>query len=129
MAIIGDRTTWRMSNQRTRKERGPLVRVTLPSGAMVKMHEADAIEKGYLPGGVKAAPLPGNKIAPLPANKSAPAPEVPPEDFSTIPGVGRASARSLVSQGLTTFAGLKTADLDALNLAPSVKVAIEAWRA
>lgn len=127
MTVIGDRLSWKVNSQRTRAGKGPLITVKHPDGHHTRMHEADAIEAGLIPGR-KAAPVPGNKIAPMPENKTAPAPEVPPEDFSTIPGVGRASARSLVSQGVTTFAGLRTVDLDGLTLAPSVKAAIEAWR-
>lgn len=133
MTVIGSRKTWRNDDSRTRHLRGPLVVVTISPGKMVKMYEADAIEAGLLPGKAKKAPEPGNKMGPVPANKApapAPEPETAPEpdDFTTIEGVGKASARSLVAQGITTFAQLKAADLDRLSVVASVRRALEEWR-
>ena len=93
------------------------------------MFEQDAIDQGLLPGKPKQAPSPGNKIAPLPAsNKATPPPEVPPEDLTTVPGIGVATSRSLVSQGVRSLAQLREADLDQLKVSPAARKAIEAWR-
>lgn len=132
MAIIGNRKTWKISNQKTRAQRGPLLRVRHPDGHITHMYEADAIEAGLLPAKAKMKTTPANKMAPAPDDKApapAPAPvEAVPDDFTTISGVGRASARSLAAQGITTFSQLRTADLGRLSLSKAVVAAIEEWR-
>lgn len=131
MAIIGSRSTWKVQNAQTRQQRGPLIRVQTKGGGWVKMYEMDAIEAGLVPGKAKAAPPPENKLAPGPVNKAptGPAPEPEPDDFTAITGVGKASARSLVAQGIRTFEALRAADLDRLTLNPNVRKAVEEWRA
>lgn len=127
MPIIGSRKTWKVSNQANRAQRGPLIRVTHPNGMVTKMYQQDAIDAGLIPGR-KAAPPPENKLASLPENKASLPEETPPDDFTTIPGVGQASARSLVAQGIRTFAQLRKADLETVTLSKTVINAIEAWR-
>lgn len=126
MAVIGDRKGWPMNSQATRLKRGPLIRVRHPDGHYTKMYEADAIAQGLIPQ-PKVAPPPANKMGPPPENK-APAEPPPPDDFTTIAGVGKASARSLVTQGVTTFTALRAVDLDTLTLSKAVRSAIEEWR-
>lgn len=128
MTTITHRKAWPLNNQEARMKKGPLISVRHPDGHYTKMYREDAIAAGLLPG-VKSAPLPGNKIAPLPGNKSTPEVEAPPDDFTTIPGVGLASSRSLVAQGVKTFDQLRGTDLSTLSLSKRVVDAIEAWRA
>ena len=116
--------------------KGKLVRVELRKGQFVKMYEADAIAKGLL--APKAKPQATNKMRTPPENKSAPAetetgraqPEhtQPPagDDFTTIPGIGKGTARALAANGITTFEQLKAAGkLDYLT--PKARQAIEDW--
>lgn len=111
-------------------KKGKLVRVELSKGRYVKMYEQDAIAKGLLPGKLRD---PGeNKMRPVGENKATkPLPELreavaPADDFTTIPGIGPASARALAARGITTFAQLRTANVAFLSAA--AKSAIERWR-
>ena len=113
--------------------KGKLITVKLKNreGAMVKMYEADAIAQGLLPG--KARPQAPNKMLKPADNKVTPEPEKPAEkppadDFTTIPGVGPATARALVAHGIATFEQIKAAgDLDYLTA--KARDGIAAWRA
>lgn len=129
MATISDRKTWPVVNQQTRAKKGPLLRVRHADGHYTKMYEADAIAAGLIPGN-KQARAPENKMIATPSeNKAVAEPdEAPADDFTTIPGVGKASARSLVAQGITSFAQLKSAELGELNLSAGVLKSIEEWR-
>lgn len=105
--------------------KGPLIRVKR-AGVWIKMYTEDAIEQGLI-AGQKAQPKSENKMAPAAANKAAVQPAVV-ADFTTISGVGKAAARSIVAQGITTLDGLRVADLNALNLTKKAAAAIEEWR-
>ncbi len=125
MPIINPKD-WQVDNQQTRSRKGKLVRVQLP-GRVVKMYEADAIEKGY----IKGQPQAPNKMRIPSENKAepeTPAEETPkPDDFTTIPGIGPASARALVAHGITTFEQLRQAG-ELTYLTGKASGAIEAWR-
>ena len=112
-------------------QKGKLVNIDLGKGRFVKMYEANAIAQGLL----KAKPQATNKMRVPGRNKTAPEgkPEAQPEekppadDFTTITGVGPATARALISHGITTFEQLKATDgLDYLTA--KTLQAIEAWR-
>jgi len=123
-------------------KKGPLVKVEISPGRLVKMYEADAIEQGLLKKKPpkKKAPADRDKVQQPQRDKGAPATtekETPPgpdtetitpsDDFTTITGVGLATARALAAHGVTTFAQLRAGGaLDFLN-APTNQ-AIEEWR-
>ena len=111
--------------------KGKLINITLGKGRYVKMYEADAIAQGLL----KAKPQAPNKMRVPGQNKAAPEgkPEAQPEekppadDFTAITGIGPATARALVSHGITTFEQLKAASvLDYLTA--KARAGIDAWR-
>lgn len=111
--------------------KGKLVNIDLGKGRFVKMYEADAIAQGLL----KAKPqapnkmrVPGqNKAAPVEKTEAQPEEKPPADDFTTIAGVGPATARALVSHGITTFEQLKAeSGLDYLTT--KTMQAIEDWR-
>lgn len=126
MAIV-DPKNWTVDNQRTRGQKGRLIRVVKKNGAVVKMYEADAIAQGL----IKGKPQAENKMRPMPDNKTAPeAPAVEsikPDDFASISGIGPATAKALVVHGITTFEQLHQAGrLDYLS--EKVNDKIEDWR-
>jgi predicted flap endonuclease-1-like 5' DNA nuclease len=133
--MIVDSKEWKTINQEVRMNKGKLVNINLGRGRFVKMYEADAIAQGLL----KAKPQAPNKMRVPPQNKTAPIekqeappeekPEVKPpaDDFTTILGVGPATARALVSHNITTFEQLKNAG-ELAYLTDKVKSAIEKWR-
>ena len=132
MAVITDKKNWESVTQEKNMKKGPLVKIKIGRGQFVKMYEADAIAKGLLTS--KAKPQADNKMR-LPTaaqNKSiSQEPEVvsasPADDFTTIQGVGPATARALVANGITTFEQLRQAG--ALTyLTPRTMQAIEKWR-
>lgn len=130
------------STAQTRREKGPLVRVEKgEAGRYVKMHRADVEAEGLTakihPADRdrlrpaehdKSQPAAGDKLAPPQGNKAAePTPPTEPDDFATIAGVGKATARALVAHGIATFAQLKAAgELDYVT--PAAMTAIEEWR-
>jgi len=130
MAVITNKKNWELVTQEKNMKKGPLVKVQIGRGQFVKMYEADAIAKGLLPS--KAKPPADNKMRLPTENKSTPqeteAESTPPaDDFTTIPGVGPATARALVANGITTFEQLRQAG--ALGyVTPKTMQAIEAWR-
>ena len=113
-------------------KKGPLVKIPIGRGQFVKMYESDAIAKGLLPS--KAKPQADNKMR-LPTatqNKSTPSEmevESAPlaDDFTTIQGVGPATARALVANGITTFEQLRQAGALTYVTARTMQ-AIEKWR-
>lgn len=131
MAVVS-----KQSFTRATKKSGPLVKVEISPGHVVKMYKEDAIAEGYLPPETKSKMIPPaeNKIIPPAENKAAepPPPEVDtpkagPDDFTMIPGVGRATARALQARGVTTFEQLRQAgQVDYVS--ESAMKAIEAWR-
>jgi len=132
MAVLSSKS-FAIDSPRTRAKKGKLIRVTMPAGNIVKMYTQDAVAMGLIaPPQTKAMPAPAeNKMMPMPAeNKAQPPPqndnELLPSDFKLIKGLGRASARMLVAQGITTCEQLRTADVSFLP--PRVQKAIEDWR-
>jgi predicted flap endonuclease-1-like 5' DNA nuclease len=132
MAVLSSKS-FSIDSPKTRAKKGKLIRVTLPAGNIVKMYTQDAIAMGLItPPQTKAMPAPENKMMPAPAeNKAQHAPpqvdaDLLPSDFKLIKGLGRASARMLVAQGITSCEQLRTADVSFLS--PKVQKAIEDWR-
>lgn len=123
-----------------------MVRVELSPGRFVKMHRADVegteradavhpadAHKLKRPQGDKALPPAGDKRAPAQGDKAEnpnsqiPNPNEAADDFATIAGVGKATARALAAHGIRTFEQLKAAgSLDYIT--PAAMSAIEAWR-
>jgi predicted flap endonuclease-1-like 5' DNA nuclease len=134
-------------NQKTRQQKGPLVRVELSPGRFVKMHREDAIAAGHIApqGGEKMRPAAENKMLTAAEDKGVvphPQPLYPPgtssqgergaseeeADFTSIPGVGPATARALKARRIETFEQLRAAgQLDFVS--PQAMQAIEKWRA
>lgn len=131
MALI-NKDSFSDDNARMRASKGPLVRVEIAPGRFVKMYRADAVpwlgpDPKAAPAvtATKAAPPTENKMMPPVENKNAET--VEPDDFATIPGIGRASARALTARGITTFAQLRQAtSLDFLS--PAAQAAVVTWR-
>jgi predicted flap endonuclease-1-like 5' DNA nuclease len=116
--------------------KGPLVKVQIGARRWVKMYEADAIAKGYLP--AKARPQAENKMRQPAADKgpadkgpqaveTKPAPAVEPvqDDFRVISGVGKSTVEALHERGIYTFDQLMESELDFLP--GKVRQAIEAY--
>jgi predicted flap endonuclease-1-like 5' DNA nuclease len=98
------------------------------------MYEADAIAQGKLPGKAKEAPQNKMRDPAAKQNKSAPqepevesAPVEAADDFTTIPGIGKGTARALIANGITSFEQLRQAGT-LKYLTPKTMQAIEAWR-
>lgn len=126
MAIV-DPKNWPLDNQQVRAKKGKLIRIERKPGQFVKMYETDAIAQGY----IKAKPQAENKMRTPVMNKGEPeaAPEekIEADDFTTISGIGKASARALVSHGISTFEQLRAAgNLDYLST--KAQEAVEIWR-
>lgn len=128
--MIVNSKDWQIVNQEARRKKGPLVTIDLGRGRSVKMYEADAIAQGFL----KGKPQAENKMLTPPANKAAApeekpdAPDKPADDFTTIPGVGPATARALAAHGIATFDQLEAAG-ELAFLSGKAREAIEKWRA
>jgi predicted flap endonuclease-1-like 5' DNA nuclease len=108
MATITDPKSWPVDNQEVRMRKGPLIKVQIGPGQYRKMYQADAEAAGLL----KAKPQVQNKMQAPAQNKAPklaqPVEEAPPAaDFTTIPGVGPATARALTAHGITTFEQLR----------------------
>jgi predicted flap endonuclease-1-like 5' DNA nuclease len=129
MAIVSKKS-FSIDDQKARQNKGPLVRVELRPGQFVKMHEADAIEAGHIKPKTelaqKSMPAQENKMRLSETEKTETAVPLSPADFGEIEGVGPATARRLVAQGITTFDELRNADLSFLN--DKQRGAIEEWR-
>lgn len=133
MTIIGDRKTWAVDNKEIRMGKGPLVIVRHPDGHASKMYLEDAVAAGLVPA-AKGLPAGENKMM-LPVEDKAAA--HPPlenagageaaDDLTTIAGLGLASARVLVANGVTTFAQLRAAK-NLSYLSKKAQAAVEAWR-
>ena len=111
-------------------EKGPLVKMQIGPGRFVMMFEADVRAQGMLsskvkPKAVKKMRRPAeNKSIPQ-ENESESTPKA--DDFTTIPGIGKGTARALAANGITTFEQLRQAGT--LSYIPSGTMqAIEAWR-
>lgn len=126
MAIVTSSKNWPVDNQEKRMKKGPLVRVEIAPGRVVKMYRADAIEQGYVEAPeTKEQPRRHDKQR-LPEQNKEPEPEPEPDDFTEIDGVGPATARAIVANGITTFDALRAANLDFLSGSPLA--AVEEWR-
>lgn len=135
MAVI-DSSSFTIRTREEDMKKGPLIKVEIAPGRYVKMYRADAEAQGLVapaPAATKAQPPTGNKMLPPAGNKKAdagtdPATDPPAaDDFTTIQGIGPASARALVARGITTFAQLRQASqLDFLSV--QARQAIETWR-
>lgn len=133
MATIS-KDSFTRSTPQTRQAKGPLVRVELQPGRFVKMHKADADAQGLAYEGQKAQPPAQNKMLPPAGDKAVavappaePEGKAEPDDFATIDGVGKATARALVAHGVKSFDQLKAAGtLDYVT--PAAMNAIEEWR-
>jgi predicted flap endonuclease-1-like 5' DNA nuclease len=132
MAILTDKNKWPLVTQEANMKKGPLVKIPIGRGQFVKMYEADAIAQGKLPAKAKSPAAMQNKMRLPVENKTAPqepeaesAPSA--DDFTSIPGVGPATARALAANGITTFEQLRqTGTLGYVT--PRTMQAIEAWR-
>lgn len=120
-------------NSQTRQQKGPVIRVEVSPGRFVKMHREDAVKGGYM-----AAPPPQEKSKPATEDKmkraaedkslSTGREEVDVEaDFTSIAGIGPATARVLKLNGITTFEALRNAGTLTFISAAS-RQAIEKWK-
>lgn len=146
MPVI-DSSSWPIRTREDDMKKGPLIKVEIYPGRYVKMYQADAEAQGLLKPSEKAKPATGNKTLPPTGNKTLPptadktapagktaetdapahADPAPVDDFTTIQGIGLASARALVARDITTFEQLRQAgQLEFLS--PSARQAIEKWR-
>lgn len=130
MAIVNTKS-FVMENEKSRSGRGPLVRVQV-GGRWVKMYQADAAAQKLVTVETqanrpaqedKARPAENEKMVETAVIENEPAQTV--VDFSTIDGVGPATARRIVAQGIGTYEQLRTADLGFLSGAQ--QQAIRAW--
>ena len=103
--------------------KGPLVKVQIGPRRWVKMYEADAIAKGYLP--AKARPQAENKMRQPAADKGPAVVEPVRDDFRVISGVGKSTVEALHERGIYTFDQLMESELDFLP--GKVRLAIEAY--
>ena len=111
-------------------KKGKLVRIRIGRSQFKKMYEADAIAQGLLPS--KTKPSAHNKMRLSTGNKLAPqklkVENAPLEDdFTTIHGVGPATVRALIANGITTFEQLRQCEALDYITSKSMK-AIEAWK-
>ncbi len=136
MPVVNEKNLWPRVTQETNMNKGRLVKVQIGKGQFVKMYESDAIEQGKIPGKAKPPAAAQNKMLdPVAAqNKSAPqepeaesAPPEPEDDFTTIPGIGKGTARALIANGITSFAQLRQAG-ELKYLTTKSMQAIESWR-
>lgn len=139
MAVVTARDSWNLVTQEKNMKKGPLVRVELQPGRFVKMYEADAIAAGHIAPpedegpSTKSRPKPEDKQVKPQTDKGSQEDAGPEQetkaldDFTTIDGVGPATARALAANGMTTFDELREAgELDFLSA--SVNASIEEWR-
>jgi predicted flap endonuclease-1-like 5' DNA nuclease len=123
MSVITNPKEWPVDNQEVRRMKGRLIRVEIGPGQYRMMYQADAERLGL----VKAREPVQNKMVEPAENKTVEPEPVRADDFTTISGVGRAAARALAANGITTFNGLRAAgELDYLTA--KVNQAIEDWR-
>lgn len=123
MPVVKASNTWPVVTEATRRNKGTLIRVTLPSGNMVKMYEQDAIAQGLIEPEIEPQEVESEE----PAQEDQEVPEAAQNaDFAAIKGIGKASAKKLVANGILTHDDLLTKNIDFL---PSKVVkSIEAWR-
>ncbi len=142
MAILSSKS-FELSTPQTRARKGPLVRVEISPGRYVKMHETDAVARGY----IKARPPAGDKVLKPAGDKTVQGSgfrvqgseigvqgsgdesqnSEPKDDFTIIAGVGPATARALQARGIVTFEQLRQAGaLDYVSA--QAMQAIEQWR-
>lgn len=168
MAVLSSKS-FVIENDKTRKGKGPLIKVEIGPGQYRKMYQVDAVKAGLIAApvhhgghgahgdggegaGEKRREGEGNKMRPVEGNKvkqaggekgvsmetGAPSPLAPlPErrggedDFTSIPGVGRATAKLLKMRGVGTLDQLRAASkakaLGDLGLSGAAQAAIAAW--
>jgi len=125
MPVIQSKENWKLETQEARMKKGKLVRVEIRPGQFVKRYEADLQNK--------AASYPkSDKLSKDPLeNKSTIEPgsddPVVFDEFESISGIGKASARSLNENGVYTFAQLAVAG-NLPYLSDGVNAKIETWR-
>ena len=122
MTVIEPKKHWPIDSQDERKKKGPLIKIEIRPGQLVKMYEADAIKLGHL----KARGPAQNKMREPEANKTADE-QTAADDFKTIPGIGPAAARALEASGITTFEQLRAAG-EIPYLTDKANKALEEWR-
>ena len=81
MAVLSSKS-FDIVNQKTRQQKGPIVRVELSPGRFVKMHREDAIAAGY----IKAKPAGENKMLPAAEDKALSPDPSPRAEKGTISG-------------------------------------------
>lgn len=155
MAVV-DSQSFDVVNQEINMKKGPLVKVELQPGRFVKMYEADAIAQGLIeakskpaskdkasppskdkmrkPAGDKAASESGSPEEKAEKSETPERNEVsdrviadPQDDFTTIDGVGPATARALAANDINTFDELRAAG-ELEYLTGPINEAIERWR-
>jgi predicted flap endonuclease-1-like 5' DNA nuclease len=135
MPVINGYDSWPLVTREDVMKKGKLVRIELSPGRFVKMHEKDAIAQGLLkpkaqpPAKNKMKPPQGDKVV-APPDPSEGGKEKEGDDFTTIDGVGPATARALQAHGIATFEQLRQAhEASALDfLSAQARQAIERWR-
>lgn len=100
------------------KKRGPLVKVEIEPGRFVKMYKQDVLKMQQQKEDKMVEPSEDKMLEP--------SEDKAPDDFTTIDGVGPATANALVDEGITSFEQLKDAALN--NLHSRAKTAIQEWR-
>lgn len=152
MAVIRSRDSWVLIKKDDNLNKGPLIRVEIAPGQFVKMYQAEALERGLIPGEKKKTPQ-GNKIRkpegdkirkpegdknsqPSGLNEENPDTiaesgyeegESGADDFTVIRGVGLGADRALKANGIETFSQLMSAgEMDFLT--PKVNKSIQNWR-
>ena len=133
MPVVKSMNTWEIDSQENRVKKGKLVKVQLSEGRFVKMHEADAIKQGHIQPKSKPATkdkmkLPErDKMREPEGEKAEEKTETPVADFAIISGIGPATARLIISNGINTFDQLKEAgEMAFLN--EKANQAIQEWR-
>lgn len=128
MPIVTNQSSWPLITQATRQSKGALIKVRMPAGNVVKMYEQDAIDQGLIEGVTseqKQHQKAEDKKRKGDENKGGETVET--VDFSEIDGVGKATARKIVENGIRTFEELAEADLSNVLTGKAI-TAIEVWK-
>ena len=127
MPVIQSKSDWSIETQELNMKKGKLVRVQIGPGQFIKVYEADLRNKAQVPTQNKILKSETqNKGAADPGPEDQPAAD-PGDDLSSIPGIGKASARVLNEHGIWSFVDLfKAGELDYLS--QKINEKIQAWR-